>query len=153
MTDSPIYRSAWRSIDQDMVDAFAALTNDRQFIHIDPVAAEKTPLGGTIAHGFLTLSLLSEMSAEALPPFEHTQYDVVMSMNYGFDRLRFLAPVRTGSRIRGAFTSKGWRERDHGAVVFTYEAIVEIEGFSRPALAADWLFLLQLAPKGCKSVE
>ena len=91
--------SRWITVDQARIDAFAEVTEDRQFIHIDPEAARATPFGGTIAHGFLTLSLLSAMTYDAVPPLE----GVVMGVNYGFDRLRFLAPVLAGSQVRGRF--------------------------------------------------
>ena len=91
--------SKWILVDQARIDAFAEITEDRQFIHIDPVAAKQTPFGGTIAHGFLTLSLASAMSYDAVKPLD----GVVMGVNYGFDKLRFLAPVPAGSRIRGRF--------------------------------------------------
>ena len=87
--------SRWITVDQARIDAFAEITEDRQFIHIDPVAAAHTPFGGTIAHGFLTLSLLSAMTYDAVPPLE----GVVMGVNYGFDKLRFLAPVPAGSVV------------------------------------------------------
>ena len=91
--------SRWITVDQARIDAFAETTEDRQFIHVDPEAAKATPFGGTIAHGFLTLSLASAMSYDAVAPLE----GVVMGVNYGFDRLRFLAPVPAGSNIRGRF--------------------------------------------------
>src|SRR5207248_11528299 len=89
--------SSWLTIDQARIDAFADATEDRQFIHIDPAAAAQTPFGGTIAHGFLTLSLLSRMGAEAML----IPHGVRMAVNYGIDRMRFLAPVRAGKRVRG----------------------------------------------------
>lgn len=91
--------SKWFEITQTRIDAFADCTEDHQFIHVDPEAAEKTPFGGTIAHGFLTLSLASAMSYDAVAPLD----GVVMGVNYGFDKLRFLAPVPAGSRVRGRF--------------------------------------------------
>src|SRR5947209_15645098 len=92
--------SSWLTMDQARIDAFAEATEDRQFIHVDPEAAAKTPFGGTIAHGFLTLSLLSRMAAEAMLVPE----GVKMAVNYGLDRVRFLAPVGSGKRVRGRFT-------------------------------------------------
>ena len=88
--------SSWLTVDQARIDSFAEATEDRQFIHVDPAAAAQTPFGGTIAHGFLSLSLLSRMAAEAtfLPE------GLKMAINYGFDRVRFLAPVRSGRRVR-----------------------------------------------------
>src|SRR5215211_6385740 len=91
--------SGWLTVDQHRIDAFAEATEDRQFIHVDPAAAAQTPFGRTIAHGFLTLSLLSRMGAEAMLIPEGLK----MAVNYGFDRVRFLAPVRAGKRVRGRF--------------------------------------------------
>ena len=91
--------SRWFALDQARIDAFAGLTEDEQFIHVDPERAKTTPFGGTIAHGFLTLSLASAMSYDAVKPLQ----GVVMGVNYGFDKLRFLAPVPAGSRVRGRF--------------------------------------------------
>src|SRR5580692_7213184 len=91
--------SRWFTIDQKRIDAFAEITEDRQFIHIDPEAARATPFGGTIAHGFLTLAMLSAMAKDALPPLA----GVALGVNYGLDRLRFLTPVKAGARVRGRF--------------------------------------------------
>src|SRR5690606_32562443 len=91
--------SRWITVDQARIDAFARTTEDEQFIHVDPERARTTPFGGTIAHGFLTLSLASAMSYDALAPLD----GVVMGVNYGFDKLRFLAPVPAGSKVRGRF--------------------------------------------------
>src|SRR5437763_327889 len=92
--------SAWLLVDQARIDAFAEVTEDRQFIHVDPEGAARTPFGGTVAHGFLTLSLLSRMAADATLMPETTK----MGVNYGFEKVRFLAPVRAGRRVRGRFT-------------------------------------------------
>ena len=91
--------SDWITVDQARIDAFAAVTEDHQFIHVDPARAAQTPFGGTIAHGFLTLSLLSAMHYNAIPDIAGTLHAV----NYGFERIRFLSPVRSGVRIRGRF--------------------------------------------------
>src|SRR5438309_11480569 len=99
--------SSWLTIDQGRIEAFADATEDRQFIHVDPEAAAKTPFGGTIAHGFLTLSLLSRMAAEIMLRPE----GVKMGVNYGLDRVRFLAPVRAGRRVRGRFTLTSVEEK------------------------------------------
>ena len=131
--------SRWITVDQARIDAFADITEDRQFIHIDPEAARATPFGGTIAHGFLTLSLLSAMTYDAVPPLE----GVVMGINYGFDKLRFLAPVPAGSKVRGRF--KLLSAEDKGPMgggarwLITHEVTVEIEGADKPALVAEWL--------------
>src|SRR3954464_11059270 len=92
--------SEWILIDQARIDAFAEITEDRQFIHVDPQAAALTPFGGTVAHGFLTLSLLSRVAAEVMLVADTLK----MAVNYGFEKLRFIAPVRSGRRVRGRFT-------------------------------------------------
>ncbi|MGS4886656.1 MULTISPECIES: MaoC family dehydratase [unclassified Roseibium] len=127
--------SSWHLIDQAMIDAFADVTRDHQYIHVDPAAAARTPFGGTIAHGFLTLSLLSAMGLEAQPKIR----GMTMGINYGFDRVRFLSPVKSGSRIRGRFVLKDVRAVKPGELDITWASTVEIEGESRPALSADWL--------------
>lgn len=131
--------SKWIEVTQARIDAFADCTEDHQFIHVDPEAAKATPFGGTIAHGFLTLSLASAMSYDAVPPLE----GVVMGVNYGFDKLRFLAPVPAGSKVRGRF--KLLAADDKGAQggvtrwLLKHELTVEIEGADKPALIAEWL--------------
>lgn len=127
--------SRWISVDQARIDAFADITEDRQFIHVDPEAARATPFGGTIAHGFLTLSLASVMSYDATPPLE----GAVMGVNYGFDRLRFLAPVPAGARVRGRFRLLSAEDRGEGRWLLKHELTVEIEGGDKPALVAEWL--------------
>jgi acyl dehydratase len=130
--------SSWLTVDQARIDAFADATEDRQFIHTDPAAAAQTPFGGTIAHGFLTLSLLSRMGAEAMLIPE----GVKMAVNYGLDRVRFLAPVRSGSRVRGRFTLDSVEEKAPGQVLMRHTVVVEIEGEEKPALTAVWLGLI-----------
>jgi len=130
--------SSWIMVDQARIDAFAETTEDRQFIHVDPVAATQTPFGGTIAHGFLTLSLLSRMAAEAMLIPDGLK----MIINYGLDRVRFLAPVRSGSRIRGRFTLDSVEEKAPGQVLMRHIVTVEIEGEDKPALSAVWLALI-----------
>ena len=127
--------SKWFEIDQARIDAFADATEDWQFIHVDPEAAKQTPFGGTIAHGFLTLSLLSAMTYDAVPPLE----GVVMGVNYGFDKLRFLAPVRAGSNVRGRFKMLSVEDKGGGRWLLKHEVTVEIEGAEKPALIAEWL--------------
>jgi acyl dehydratase len=137
-----IGRSAWLLVSQEMIDGFADVTDDRQFIHIDPERAKaETPFGGTIAHGFLTLSLLSTFARDALPAIEGRK----MGINYGFDRVRFITPVRSGARVRGRFTLHEMAERAQKLFMFRYGVSVEIEGAAKPALTADWLTLVQLA--------
>jgi acyl dehydratase len=130
--------SGWIAIDQPRIDAFADTTEDRQFIHTDPQAAAQTPFGGTIAHGFLTLSLLSRMGAEAMLLPEGAG----MAVNYGLDRVRFLAPVRSGSRVRGRFVLDSVEEKAPGQWLMRHVVTVEIEGAERPALTALWLALI-----------
>jgi acyl dehydratase len=127
--------SDWTILDQEKIDAFAELTFDPYFIHTDPERAKaETPFGGTIAHGFLTLSMLSAMAYDALPDIEGR----TMGMNYGFDKIRFLAPVPAGSKIRARFKIAGVT-RKAGQAVVRYGVSVEIEGRDKPAIAAEWL--------------
>jgi acyl dehydratase len=132
--------SGWIRLDQARIEQFADATEDRQFIHIDPAAAAQTPFGGTIAHGFLTLSLLSRMGAEAMLLPEGAQ----MAINYGLDRVRFLAPVRSGKRVRGRFTLDSVEEKGPGQILLRHSVTVEIEGEDKPALSAVWLALIVL---------
>ena len=128
--------SAWMLIDQARISAFADLTDDRYFIHTDPArAARETPYGGTIAHGFLTLSLLAQMAYQVCPGVEGTRSGV----NYGFNRLRFLSPVRAGSRVRGHYTLKNFESQPGSRWTATWDVTVEIEGESKPAIAAEWI--------------
>ena len=133
--------SRWIEVDQARIDAFADITEDRQFIHIDPERAGATPFGGTIAHGFLTLSLASAMSYDAVPPLE----GVVMGVNYGFDKLRFLAPVPAGSRVRGRFRLLSAEDKGGGRWLLKHELTVEIDGGDKPALIAEWLGMQMVA--------
>jgi len=130
--------SSWITVDQPRIDAFADATEDRQFIHVDPDAAARTPFGGTVAHGFLLLSLLSRMGAEAtlLPS------GLKMAVNYGFDRVRFVAPVKSGKRIRGCFRLDSVEEKAPGQLLMRHSVTVEIEGEDKPALTAEWLGLM-----------
>jgi acyl dehydratase len=129
--------SEWILVDQGRIDAFAETTEDHQFIHIDPERAKATPFGTTIAHGYLTLSLLSKMAYGVMPGIEGSK----MGVNYGLNSVRFLAPVKSGSRVRGHFTMKDVTERSAGVVQSTVEVKVEIEGEAKPALAAEWVTL------------
>ena len=130
--------SSWIAVDQPRIDAFADATEDRQFIHVDPDAAARTPFGGAIAHGFLTLSLLSRMGAEAMLVPDGLK----MAVNYGLDRVRFLAPVRSGSRVRGRFTLDSVDEKAPGQWLLRHTVTVEIEGEDKPAMTAVWLGLI-----------
>jgi len=134
--------SAWHTVDQKRIDTFADVTEDHQFIHIDPErAARETPFGSTIAHGFLTVSLLSVFSYEALPKID----GVTMGVNYGFDKLRFISPVRAGARVRGRFTLTEAKMRSANELQSRTSVTVEIEGETKPALVADWLGLMYFA--------
>ena len=127
--------SDWITIEQDRVNQFADVTEDHQFIHVNPEAAKMTPFGGPIAHGFLTLSLLSKFSEQGGLVIE----GVKMGVNYGFEKVRFLAPVKVGKKVRGHFKLKAADEKRPGQYLLTYEVTVEIEGEDKPALVADWL--------------
>src|SRR6476620_317612 len=137
-TGTEVGVSSWLSIDQARIDEFADATDDHQFIHVDPEAAAKTQFGGTIAHGFLSLSLLSRMAADAMLLPDIVNYCV----NYGLDRVRFLAPVRAGSRVRGRFVLDSIEEKAPGQILMRHIVTVEIEGADKPALTAHWLGLM-----------
>ena len=130
--------SDWILVDQKAIDIFADVTGDHQFIHVDPAAAAQTPFGGTVAHGFLTLSLLSQMAAGVMmiPP------TIKMAVNYGFEKVRFIAPVRSGKRVRGRFTLVSLEEKRPGQWQFLHHVTVEIEGEEKPALTADWIGMI-----------
>jgi acyl dehydratase len=130
--------SPWIVIGQADIDTFADVTGDHQFIHVDPEAAARTPFGGTVAHGFLTLSLLSQMAASVMLIPETTK----MAVNYGFEKVRFIAPVRSGKRVRGHFTLASAEEKKPGQWQFVHQVTVEIEGEDRPALQADWIGMI-----------
>ncbi len=130
--------SGWLTVDQPRIDAFADATEDHQFIHVDPAAAAAAGFGGTIAHGFLSLSLLSRMAAEAMLIPDRLR----MALNYGFDRIRFLAPVKSGKRVRGRFVLDSVEEKAPGQILLRHIVTVEIEGEEKPALTAVWLGLM-----------
>jgi acyl dehydratase len=131
--------SSWHLVDQKRIDAYADVIEDHQFIHVDPVRAKaETAFGTTIAHGFLTMSLLSIMSYEVMPVISGT----TMGVNYGFDKLRFITPVRAGSRVRGRFTLAEARLRKPKELQSRTNVTVEIEGEEKPALVADWIGLI-----------
>ncbi|WP_454851716.1 MaoC family dehydratase [Rhizobium binxianense] len=135
--------SDWILVDQKMIDAFAGATGDHQFIHVDPERAAGSPFGGTIAHGFLTLSLLSTMNYNCLPKVR----EQTMGINYGFDKVRFMSPVRSGARIRGHFVLSDARFRGAGMLMTTYDVSIEIENEKKPALTARWITIIQFDPK------
>jgi len=130
--------SDWLDVTQDRINKFADSTEDHQFIHVDPIAAANAGLGGTIAHGFLSLSLLSRMAADAMLVPD----GVRMALNYGLDRVRFLAPVKSGKRVRGRFVLDSVDERAPGQYLMRHTVTVEIEGEEKPALTAQWLGLI-----------
>jgi acyl dehydratase len=134
--------SEWILVDQSRIDAFADTTEDRQFIHIDPAAAAQTAFGGTIAHGFLSLSLLSRMAADVMQVPDNT----LMAVNYGLDRVRFIAPVRSGSRVRGRFVLDAVDDKAPGQLLLRHTVTVEIENHDKPALTAQWLGLIFTSP-------
>ena len=127
--------SDWILIDQNRIDAFAAITEDHQFIHVDPERAKQTPFRGTVAHGFLTLSMLSRMAGGVMLHPESMR----MAVNYGFQKVRFMAPVRSGKRVRGRFTMLSADEKRASQWQITYQVTVEIEDEEKPALIADWI--------------
>ncbi|MBV1880131.1 MAG: MaoC family dehydratase [Pseudomonadales bacterium] len=129
-------KGEWLEINQDRINQFADVTEDHQFIHVDPEAA-KPLFGGTIAHGFLTLSLMVKLS-------QSVEGDVVpegvkMGMNYGFEKVRFVSPVRSGKRVRTSTKMKSVDYKDGGRILMCVEHTVEIEGEDKPAIVADWL--------------
>jgi acyl dehydratase len=130
-----IATSGWIDVTQDRIDRFAEATDDRQWIHTDPDrAAAESPFRTTIAHGFLTLSLVSALAdrAMALPPGK-------MGVNYGLNRVRFVAPVPSGSRVRGRFTPTDVADVDGGAVQVVWSIVVEREGLSKPCMIVEWI--------------
>jgi acyl dehydratase len=134
--------SRWFLVDQKRIDEFARVTEDEQFIHVDPQAAARSPFGGAIAHGFLSLSLLSAMAYAAVPPIAGSQ----MAINYGLNSVRFVTAVASGKRVRGVFTLNDIRERSPGQWQSTFAVTVEIEAAEKPAMVAEWLTLTILAP-------
>ncbi|KQQ34437.1 MULTISPECIES: MaoC family dehydratase [Rhizobium/Agrobacterium group] len=136
--------SDWITVNQTMIDQFADATLDHQFIHVDPERAKaESPFGGTIAHGFLSLSLLSAMNYETMPKIR----EQTMGINYGFDKVRFMSPVKSGARVRGHFTLADSRFRGAGMLMTTYEVSIEIENEKKPALTATWITIVQFDPK------
>jgi acyl dehydratase len=139
MVGEEIGVSSWHLIDQKRIDLYADVIEDHQFIHVDPERAKKeTPFGTTVAHGFLTMSLLSIMSYEVMPVIEGT----TMGVNYGFDKLRFISPVRSGRRVRGRFVLAEAKLRKPTELQSRTNVTIEIEGEDRPALVADWIGLI-----------
>ncbi|MGR3371915.1 MAG: MaoC family dehydratase [Pseudooceanicola nanhaiensis] len=135
MVGKEVGTSKWFVIDQSRIDKFADVTEDWQYIHVDPDKAKQTPFGTTIAHGFLTLSMLSAMVYDGGPKVD----GVVMGVNYGFDKVRFVSPVKEGARVRAVFTLNDVTEKGPNEIQTTLGVTVEIEGESKPALVAEWL--------------
>ncbi len=136
LTGQAIGTSDWLTVSQEMIDKFADATGDHQFIHVDPEAAAKTPFGTTIAHGFLSLSLMPALTAKAdLPRMD----GIKMGVNYGGNKTRFLSPVKSGKRVRGHFKLLEIEEKRPGQYQQTIEYTLEIEGEDKPALIAEWV--------------
>ena len=136
MVGTVIGTSQWLTVDQPMIDKFAEATGDHQFIHVDVEKAKLTPFGGTIAHGFLSLSLMPALTATADLPRPD---GIKMGVNYGGNKTRFLAPVRSGKRVRGHFKLLELDEKRPGQWQQTVEYTLEIEGEDKPALIAEWI--------------
>lgn len=142
MVGKEIGVSSWHMIDQPRIDTYADVTEDHQFIHVDPERAKtETAFGTTIAHGFLTMSMMSVMSYEVMPAIAGT----TMGVNYGFDKLRFISPVRSGKRVRGRFVLAEAKLRKPNELQSRTNVTVEIEGEDKPALVAEWLGLIYFA--------
>ena len=137
LRNMPPSLSRWYEIGQDRINAFADVTEDWQFIHLD--AERMAPQGGTMAHGFLTLSMLSAMSYDVQPEIP----GMVQGLNYGFDRIRFVSPVRAGQRIRGRFSVSEVVEKP-GRYDVTWDITVEIDGADRPAIVAKWINVFEV---------
>jgi acyl dehydratase len=134
--DRGVQVSDWVEVTQEMIDKFADATGDHQFIHVDPAAAAMTPFGGTIAHGFLTVSLATLLLAKVDGP---QIAGLKMGVNYGLNKVRFISPVRSGKRVRGHFRQLELIEKRPGQWQQTKELTVEIEGEEKPAMIAEWI--------------
>jgi acyl dehydratase len=133
--------SSWFTISQAQINTFGDATHDHQFIHVDPIKAKDSPFGGTIAHGFLSLSLLSAIAYEAGLQLEN----MTMGLNYGFERIRFLQPVAVNSKVRGKMSLTEFTEKRPGQFLFNWLVEVEIEGETKPALTAQWLTMTMIS--------
>lgn len=131
----------WHTVTQEAINQFADCTFDHQFIHVDPERAKQTPFGGTIAHGFLSLSMLSHFAEQ----FSLMVEGLTMGLNYGFDKVRFMAPVREGKRIRALSKVLDIDETKPGQYRFKVQVTIEIEGEEKPALIAEWLTMQLVA--------
>ena len=130
--------SDWFQLDQEKINRFADLTEDHMFLHVNPEAAKATPFGGTIAHGLLTLSMMPVMAYQAMPGVSGTK----MGVNYGYNKVRFMAPVKSGKRIRGRFTVKAVEPQSGGRIQIVQDVAIEVEGEPKPALAAEWITMV-----------
>lgn len=130
--------SDWFTLDQDRINRFADVTEDHMFLHVNPEAAAATPFGGTIAHGLLTLSMMPVMAYQAVPGVSGTK----MGVNYGYNRVRFMAPVKSGKRVRGRFTVKAVEPQSGGRMQIVHDVTIEIEDEAKPALAAEWITMV-----------
>ncbi len=133
--------SSWYQIGQNEIDAFANLTDDNQYIHVDVERAKAGPFGGTIAHGMLSLSLISTMFFEVAPPLEGS----AMVVNYGFEKVRFISPVPSGAKISGSFSLDAIEEREAGQLLFRYTVTISTTSAAKPAVHAEWIILHVLA--------
>jgi acyl dehydratase len=129
--------SDWLAIEQTRIDTFADATNDHQFIHVDPAAAAQTPFGSTIAHGFLSLSLLTDLAGKNGIHLDDTTFVV----NYGINKLRFLSPVKVDDQVRARVTLNEFEEKRPGQYLITMGVVIEIENQEKPALIAEWLVM------------
>ena len=130
----------WIQITQNKIDEFAQLTQDSQFIHIDPIKAKQnSPFGKTIAHGFLVLSFASKFALDVLPQVKKNQ----IRINYGFNKVRFIHPVEVNSNIRGNFILKNTEKKNELSLINTYELSIEIQTKEKPAIVAEWIILNQ----------
>lgn len=132
----PPFVTDWIMIDQTRINQFADCTDDHQFVHVDPERAQHTVFGGTVAHGFLTLSLLASMMYQS--PFTNTGTGRT-GVNYGLNRVRFLSPVHAGKRVRGHLALSELEDKGHGRVQLLLACSVEVEGQDKPAMIADWI--------------
>jgi acyl dehydratase len=135
--------SDWLTIDQRMIDEFAELTGDRQYIHVDPERARHGPFGSTVAHGFLVLSLIGGMGPDLVPPLA----GAVAALNFGFDRVRIIRPVPVGARVRAVFDLAAVDTRPSGDVSTRIDVSVELDGGASPCLVAEWLIVHHLPPR------
>lgn len=132
--------SGWYTLDQTKIQAFADLTDDHMFLHVDEPRAKATPFGSTIAHGFFTLSMVAAMAYQVVPSVE----GVRMGVNYGLNKVRFISAVKSGKRVRGRFKLKALDTLPDGRAQITNDVTVEIEGETKPALAAEWITMVWL---------